>query len=85
MLGHLDVVGRIILKYCDGFVQRIARQRLGKHARNTRGQQRKNISVFYVVRATQQYKTCVSAWSVPRLYSGCLFMALISRVKNHGD
>jgi hypothetical protein len=66
----------LTLTYCDGFTQRIARQRLSKQARNTRGQQYSRRGVFYVVRATQ--RKCFlcdprhatvdvfSVWSEPR-------------------
>jgi hypothetical protein len=43
--------------YCDGYAQSIARQRLGKHVPTHA--QRNSRSVFYVVLATQQWKSCV--------------------------
>jgi hypothetical protein len=44
----------VLHSYCDGFVQGIAGQRLGKHVPTHRRPKQYGISVFYVFRATQQ-------------------------------
>jgi hypothetical protein len=66
------------LKYCNGFDQRIARQRLGKHI-PTHAPPKNMVEVFSIWSASHNSTSVVfSAWSVPRLYNGSVFADLSS-------